>query len=254
MCSECEINPSAKKNSLSEHYGCENGGQEDCGSCKNPYFWNLCDFCFDKDQEEEDIDDITCDCCGFINKDKFKLHEKYGVLKLPAIDICNCVECVECCELFAIDDIHQDKYDDYYCESCFRDKYIVCDCCMEDFNKEEDDCVGVTLCQEDDNKVTKFVTKNEWCFDCFKEEEKTYGLTNGKKGEYVKYWYGGNLSKEDLEKYQKHCVPLSKDAPNCEECGENWHNVAEYWLGEERSEKWLICGECGEKDSTYQKC
>jgi hypothetical protein len=125
---------------------------------------------------------------------------------------------------------------------------------MEDFDREEDDCVGVTLYQEDDNKVSKFVMKNEWCFDCFKEEEKKYGLTNGKKGDYVEYWYGGNLSKEDLENCQKYCVPLSKDAPNCEDCGENWHNVAEYWWGEVRSEKWLLCGECGEKDSTYQKC
>jgi len=217
MCIKCEINPSAKKNSLSSHYGCEDGGQEDCGSCKNPYFWNLCDFCHDKEAEEEDIDDITCDCCeGIIEEEFNRLYGKRG-LKIPANqETCDCQECFECGDRFHEKDMKKTEQGDLFCSKCYEENYIECDNCCEECNREDDDCVEVTLLRKNDKGETMFICRRPFCFECF-QDEYADGLTNNKKGEYCEIWYGGDLTKSDMEDYQKYSKPHEEDEESDEE-------------------------------------
>lgn len=137
--------------------------------------------------------------------------------------VCGRVECVECNDWCAKGDIYQDKYDDYYCESCFRSMYFQCDGCCDDFNEEEDANVYVRSFEG-----SAFQTKSQYCLDCFETEHKDGVFLPSKKDETWEFRAGGGLEDEYLNEFRKvpvgHWCSLCGDEPSK---GKEWRNLCE---------------------------
>ncbi len=138
------------------------------------------DFCYDHAAmvaiSDEDVNehiyysgDSECMCCGRHGDD-----EQMGIFSDANICCENCQEPRRCCicgETLYDDESYVDSDGNYYCEDCWCDRFINCDDCGEDVNRDEAYVIELRRQAQDANgsSYMDYITSLSLCRWCFFE-------------------------------------------------------------------------------------